>query len=108
MKPYKIIKFDNKLEWEVYLKKTNSTMLESSYNFCNIFKKYLINTEPEIYFFENNNSQCTYTYLKSKTLIGNCYHIHSPYWCCCMGSCETFPVRSYERTIVIKADPHGR
>ena len=75
----KIIKFNNKSLWDKYLKKTNSIMLESSYNFCNIFKNYLLDTEPETYYFESNGSKCTYTYLKSKTLIGNYYHIHSPY-----------------------------
>ena len=82
----KVIKFDNKLDWELNLKKTNSTLLESSYNFCNIFKNYLINTEPEIFYFESNKSKCSYTYLKSKTLIGDCYHIHSPY---CYGGFST-------------------
>lgn len=79
MKPYKIIKFQNKKDWEFYLKLANSKTLENSHNFCNIFNSYFKDTEPEIFWFEKNNSTCFYAYLKSKSLIGNYFHIHSPY-----------------------------
>ena len=58
----KIIKFNNKSLWDKYLKKTNSIMLESSYNFCNISK--LFNNMNTNILFLNNGSKCTYTYLK--------------------------------------------
>lgn len=79
MKPYRVIKFENKKEWEFYLKKVDSSILENSHNFLNIFKNYFKDTEPEIFYFEKNNSKYIYVYLKSKVLIGDYYHVHSPY-----------------------------
>ena len=71
MKPYKVIKFENKKKWEFYLKQVDSSILENSHNFLNIFKNYFKDTEPEIFYFEKNNSKYIYVYLKSKVMIGD-------------------------------------
>ena len=86
MSYFKAISFADKSSWENILKITESRMLETSYNFCQIFNNYLKNTTPEIFYFEEGLSKCTYTYLKSKTSIGDTFHIHSPY---CYGGFST-------------------